>query len=227
MKYLKQLLLLTSLILITACGDSSNNGSPEVTPPPEERISRISCVGDSITAGSGLSNPATQSYPPQLATILGEDYEVGNFGISGATLLKRGSKPYWNTEQFELSKGYAPDFVVIMLGTNDTKTANWAKKDQFISDYTDLINIYKNLDSHPTVYICLPPPVFAEIAGITDARIKYELIPRIRETASLNGVSVIDNYSVLVGQKVLFPDNIHPNTEGAKIIAQTIYPFVD
>jgi len=227
MKYFKQLLLLTAFMIITACGNSTDNSAPDPAPaPPEEQVLRISCVGDSITAGTGLGNPATESYPSQLNTILGQGYEVGNFGIRSATLLKNGSKPYWNTEQFELSKAYGPDIVVIMLGTNDTKTSNWDKKDRFISDYTDLIKTYKNLPTHPSVYLCLPPPVFGEVAGITDARVRYELIPRIREAASLNGVSIIDIYSALSGQRALFSDTVHPNAEGASVVAQTISPFM-
>ncbi len=46
---------------------------------------KVACVGDSITAGYGLANPGTQSYPAQLQTILGGGYTVENYGASGAT----------------------------------------------------------------------------------------------------------------------------------------------
>ena len=56
---------------------------------------RVACVGDSITYGSGIKGRETKSYPAQLAGMLGEDYVVKNFGVSGATMLKKGDKPYW------------------------------------------------------------------------------------------------------------------------------------
>ena len=39
---------------------------------------RVACVGDSITEGSG--------YPFQLNLMLGSNYIVGNFGVSGSTV---------------------------------------------------------------------------------------------------------------------------------------------
>jgi len=56
----------------------------------------VTCVGDSITAGYGLSSPSTQSYPAQLQTLLGSGYTVKNFGSSGTTALKVSDNSYWN-----------------------------------------------------------------------------------------------------------------------------------
>ena len=53
---------------------------------------RVACVGDSITAGFGA--PKGWSYPDQLRMILGAGWEVGNFGVSGRTLLRQGDRPY-------------------------------------------------------------------------------------------------------------------------------------
>ena len=52
----------------------------------QQRI-KVACVGNSITYGTGLSDRATQSYPVKLQKLLGERYEVENFGKPGATLL--------------------------------------------------------------------------------------------------------------------------------------------
>lgn len=51
---------------------------------------KVACVGNSITSGYTLPDPATQSYPAQLQKLLGNSYQVGNFGKSGATLLNIG-----------------------------------------------------------------------------------------------------------------------------------------
>ena len=222
MKYIKVLLLTIVSIVIIGCGSTSDNSLD--TPP--NTLNRLACVGDSITEGTGLSNPRQDSYPAQLSIILGESWDVRNFGKKSATLMKNGSLPYWNTIPFVPSHEFNPDVVVIMLGTNDAKPGNWANHSTFVSDYTALIQSYKNLPSQPIVYICYPPPVYAVVAGITDTRIKNEIIPKIAQVASENDVRVIDIYSALSNKKVLFPDNVHPNKEGARQLAQTVYQTI-
>ena len=223
MRHIKLLLLVAISTLFISCGSSSDVGNDV----PEEVIDlRVACVGDSITEGTGLSNPAEDSYPSQLSKLLGEGWNIQNFGKKSATLMKSGSSPYWNTDQFIPSHDYNPDIVVIMLGTNDAKPTNWTNNSQFISDYTDLIKSYKNLPSEPIVYICYPPPVYGTVAGITDTRIKNEVIPKIAEVALKNGVSVIDIYSALSNQKELFSDLVHPNQEGARQLAETVYQTI-
>ena len=219
MKHLQYIFLLFLSSFIIGCGGSSDSSSSSNPSAPL----RVACVGDSITAGTGLSNPAQDSYPSQLSIILGEGWEVQNFGKKSATLMKSGSLPYWNTSQYSASLNYHPDIVVIMLGTNDAKPYNWANNAPFVPDYTALIKSYKNLPSSPIVYICYPPPVYAVVAGITDARIKNEVIPKIAQVASENGVEVIDIYNALNDKKALFPDKVHPNKEGARQLAQTVY----
>jgi lysophospholipase L1-like esterase len=56
---------------------------------------KILCVGNSITEGWGLPDPATQCYPALLQGLLGSRFEVINSGLSGRTLLKNGDVPYW------------------------------------------------------------------------------------------------------------------------------------
>ena len=52
---------------------------------------KVACIGDSVTAGYLLSDATNESYPSQLQILMGGQYEVKNFGYSGATLLKKGS----------------------------------------------------------------------------------------------------------------------------------------
>ena len=55
---------------------------------------RVACLGDSITAGARV-DAATQSYPARLQELLGDNFEVRNFGIGGATLIKAGRPSIW------------------------------------------------------------------------------------------------------------------------------------
>ncbi len=209
------IILLTGILLL-ACNDSS-------TSPEDNEVLKVACVGDSITEGYGLDDPKRTSYPAQLQNLLGTGWKVDNFGISGATVLKKGNRPYWSTSAFEPSHTTNPDIVIIMLGTNDAKPANWRYSTDFITDYSLLISTYKNLPSSPKIYICFPPPVYGTPAGITNQRIKNELIPKIKEIARQTDTKIIDIYTAMSDKPELFPDTIHPNADGTKQIAHIVY----
>src|SRR5689334_8855673 len=110
---------------------------------PGANAAKIACVGDSITYGSGLGDRGTESYPAVLQTLVGSAHTVENFGVSGATLLKNGDKPYWDESAYGSSGSFEPDVVVIMLGTNDAKPQNWSHASEFAGDYAALIEHYR------------------------------------------------------------------------------------
>lgn len=183
---------------------------------------RVACVGDSITYGSGLPDREHNAYPAQLQKLLGDGYQVRNFGVSGATLLKNGDKPYWREKDFDQAKGFKPNIVIIKLGTNDSKPQNWRHKDEFLADAKDLIAAFQALDSKPKIYLCRPVPAFPGNFGIRDQVIHEEIIPLLDEAAKAKDAKVIDLYKALSDHAKLFPDKVHPNAEGAKLMAETI-----
>ncbi|WP_165452215.1 lamin tail domain-containing protein [Paenibacillus thalictri] len=181
---------------------------------------KVAAIGDSITRNTNV----VPTYPQHLGALLGNDFEVRNYGVSGTTLLKQGDSSYWNTPEYQQSKTWNPDIVVIMLGSNDSKPQNWAYKSQFVADYVDMINQYKNLPSHPKVFVNLPPKVYgAGGFNITDTFVKNEVIPAIKEAAAQTGSSYIDVYSVTGGMQDHFPDNVHPDGTGTKVIAKAVF----
>jgi acyl-CoA thioesterase-1 len=183
---------------------------------------KVACVGDSITAGAGIKDPAHNAYPAQLQKLLGDGYLVKNFGVSGRTLLKHGDFPYWKEKAFQSAKDFAPDIVIIKLGTNDTKPQNWKFKDEFPADAKALVQEFQNLPSKPKVYLCHPVPAFPGNFGIRDEVIKNEVNPAIDAVAKETGAQVIDLYAALADHKDLFPDKVHPNAQGAGLMAQAI-----
>ena len=190
---------------------------------PREALTKIACVGDSITFGSHVTGRDQNSYPAVLQKLLGEKYQVANFGVSGATLLKKGDKPYWTQAEFAKSDDFAPDVVVIMLGTNDSKAKNWADKADFAADYRDLIAHYATLSSHPRVYVMLPPPVYENGRyEISPTTVENEVTPLVKEV----GGATIDVRGALSNHPELFDDTVHPNNAGAAVIAQTVYDAI-
>lgn len=188
-----------------------------LSPKPGQTL-RVACVGDSITQGSGAAQG--KSYPSQLLALLGDGWEVGNFGVSGRTLLRKGDHPYWKEAAYQKALGFKPDAVIIMLGTNDTKPQNWKHKDEFESDYRDLVKSFQALQPTPRVYICRPVPVpDGGNYGINEAGIQ-EQMPMVAKLAAELGTETIDMYGALDGKPAMLPDHVHPNTEGAAEMAK-------
>lgn len=208
-------LLILSQIAVAVCAQDAKKDKDEGL--------RIACVGDSITYGAGIKDRKNDSYPSQLDKLLGDGHEVKNFGVSGTTLLKKGDHPYWKTKQYRNSIDWKPEIVVIKLGTNDTKPKNWKHKDQFEEDLKAMVTTFRSQPSKPQIFLCLPVPAFPERWGIRDTVIKGELIPIIRKVAKEKGCQVIDLHKALEGKKDFFPDKVHPNKDGAKLIAKSVH----
>lgn len=189
----------------------------------------IACVGDSITYGSGISDRLRDGYPAQLERMLKEfdpAWEVENFGVSGATLLSKGDKPYIRESAYQSARASNPDIVIIKLGTNDSKPHNWVYANEYVPDYIAMIEAFRALPSAPTVWVCKPVPAFYVNFSIRPEVIRDEILPMIDEISLQTGAPVIDLYTALDGHGDLFPDGIHPNAEGAGLMAEAILPHL-
>jgi lysophospholipase L1-like esterase/pimeloyl-ACP methyl ester carboxylesterase len=184
---------------------------------------KVACIGNSITYGSGISDRPRDSYPSQLARMLGKKWDVRNFGVGGRTLLQKGDFPFRNEKAYAQAIAFLPDVVIIKLGTNDTKPQNWKYSGEFLPDYRAMVNELKTLSSHPRIYLCKPVPAYASRWGINDSILVHGVIPAIERLAKEEKLPVIDLYAALSGKASLFPDQIHPNAEGAGLMAKVIY----
>jgi lysophospholipase L1-like esterase len=155
-----------------------------------------------------------------LQALLGDKYKVGNFGVSGRTLLKKGDFPYWKEKKYQEALAMEPAIVVIMLGTNDTKPQNWKFEAEFDADYRELVKSFQSLKSKPKVFVCRPVPVPGKgNYGINEENIQKE-IPRVDALAKELGCGVIDMHAALVKTPEMLPDRVHPNTAGAGEMAK-------
>ena len=137
-------------------------------------------------------------------------------------MLKKGDKPYWKQKSFANAKAFAPNIVVIKLGTNDTKPQNWKHGSEYSTDYLAMIEEFRNLESKPKIFVCLPVPVFATRWGINDATVNADVIPAIKGVAKASGASLIDLNTPFLGKAEVVPDKVHPNAAGATILAETV-----
>jgi lysophospholipase L1-like esterase len=194
----------------------------------------VACVGDSITAGLFASSPAA-SYPSVMQNLFGSSVQVQNFGHSGATMMTVADQPYQNTAEYTSATTFVAGAgasavvdVVIMLGTNDSKSYNWmvgtgTRAQQFVTDCGALVDHFASLSTHPHVYLALPSRSFDNTYGISGAIIHDQMLPLIRQVAAAKGVPVIDVDTPTAPHPELFPDGVHPNDTGYALIAQVIH----
>ena len=190
---------------------------------------KIACIGNSVTYGAGLKDPATQSYPALLQKKMGADYDVKNFGRSGATLLRKGHNPYNKTKEFEEAVAFKPDVAIIHLGLNDTDPRNWNNyRNEFKGDYAWLIDTFRKVNPAVKIYICLMTPIFNDHprfrSGTRDWYAQIQTV--IGEIAAAEKVTLIDLHTPFYFHPDLFPDALHPNAEGAIILEQTVYSAI-
>ncbi len=179
---------------------------------------RVACVGDSITQWSG--------YPTDLQSLLGYSYVVKNFGVTGATFLLNTDRPYINQTAFEAAKQFQPQIVVVLLGTNDARTNIYESSENLESDITTLVEAVQNFDSKPRVIIATPPPLFNNTLGLSTTNLSDGVLPRLQQTAIQLDLHVVDVYDALVQHPEYFPDGVHPNGQGAQIIANLVYAAI-
>ncbi len=191
---------------------------------------KVASIGNSVTYGAGIQDRENCAYPAQLQTLLGENFIVENFGRNGATLLKKGHNPYYKTDEFKNAIDYKGDIAIIHLGLNDTDPRNWPNyRNDFESDYSWLIDTLRSSSPKMEIYICKLTPIFSGHPRFLSSTFDWywqiqSIIPSI---ANANGVQIIDLNFPLHNRPDLLPDNLHPNAEGARLLAETIFNSIN
>jgi len=227
-------LLVCVLTILQVHGHSVGAEAPAAVAPV-----RVACLGDSITYGARVKeNRQTQSYPAQLQRLLGGGYEVRNFGIGSATLIKVGRPNVW--QAMAKVKTFDPHVVVISLGTNDTvggkPRRNWERIGTFDADCRELIDTLAAGAARPRILLCTPTPMVLETEGLSASRLAglkerkprlQELCKRLRAIAKESAdrqVTLVELNPLLEGRPDLIykGDGVHPNAAGYLRVAEHV-----
>ena len=206
------------------------SGMSNTTDASEGQI-KVACVGDSITYGHGVKNWPKNNYPVLLQKLLGDDYHVNSYGVSGRAVQDNSDQPYRALPHYQESVAYEADILVFMMGSNDTKPENWFGEESFKAALIDLLDDYTQGEKKPAIYICTTPACFfmedseGELTS-HDLRPAYaDTIAEItRQTAEELGYAVIDIHALTKQNPQWFvKDGVHPNNDGAAAIAQEVF----
>ncbi len=190
----------------------------------------VACVGDSITYGHGASDRGKTSYPAQLQALLGDDWDVRNFGHNARTALDEGKETnrpepmgYRKSPEFAKAKDAAPDVVLFMLGTNDSKPVNWdADGGAGVKrDYAKLVDDFLALDPAPVVVVGVSPFVKKDSFWIRGKIVGGDLAPWQRAFAAERGLPLVDAYEATKAAAATsyIGDGVHPNDAGYGVLA--------
>lgn len=228
------LIILLILVLIVAAGFAylyfnGMSGMAHTSEAKEGQI-KIACAGDSTTYGHGISGWPKNNYPAVLQNLLGDGYHVNNYGVSSFAVQEDADRSYRTLPHYRESLAYDADYVVFMMGSNDSKPENWKGADAFRADLLSLLDSYGDAE----MILCTLPSAFfleGQTEGVTNHDIQpmivNEIAQIIREVAAERGYTLVDIHALTAQHPEWFEkDGVHPSNEGAAAIAQEIYAVI-
>lgn len=190
-----------------------------LTCSPSQRGVIVLCVGDSL-----IESP----YPRYLKNILvseGIRANILNFGRSGNTTGEYLSYLLNNKESLAVEH---PDFICILLGTNDVRNDHdRIPKEQFYTNMKDIITIFNRfkdpdrkksrilLSTIPPIPDGVPFPFTIE----SQERAVNEINPLIIKIGKEENIPVVDNTTLFLKEPGLLPE-VHPTEEGYRRLVQ-------
>lgn len=188
---------------------------------------KVAAVGDSLTYGYGLDNREQDAYPSILADLLGGFYQVHNFGLAGRSLQSTADYPYFEEKNAHLSLELDASFVVIMIGTNDSRAAYW-EKERFEVEYRQMVASYQALPSQPEVMLVIPPHIPTSRFGLDNEKIRIDLQELLPQIAADYQTKLVNLYPLTEGQDAYYSDGLHLTPLGNQVVAQAVYQaFLD
>jgi acyl-CoA thioesterase I len=173
--------------------------------------------GDSLTAGLGLPDPDTQSYPALIQAKIDAahmPWHVVNAGLSGETSAGGLRRIDWVLRQ-------RVDVFVLELGANDglRGTAPAVTRTN-LQAIIDRVRAQQPQARIVLAGMKMPPSMGAEYAAAFDA-----VFPAL---AAKDGLVLIPFLleGVAEDPNLNQGDNLHPNVEGAAIVANTVWKWI-
>ena len=221
MKAFIPFLILLQTIIFTACqggasrstakpSGSITTSTPAALSPAHQSLPKIIAFGDSLTAGLGLSE--AESYPVLLQQKLDRDgykYEVVNAGVSGDTSAGGLRRIDWSLEG-------DVRVVILELGAND-----FLRGQPVAETKKNLRQIIERAKARGADVLLagMDTPTSAGAEYRKDIQSAFQSLAREQNVILipffLDRVAGIDSLNQA--------DRIHPNVEGTKIVAETVY----
>ena len=217
----KGLLVLASLATMAYEARRYRNNHPSCEKGVEGKKTVV-CIGDSITFGSGVKdNRRKEAWPYALGMLLGDAWQVLNYGVPGAKANATADGAYPKKYLQEAVNAKA-DVYCVMLGTNDSKP-QW----QDVAGFEEgLRKILSQLSGR--IVLMTVPKAYENEHGVIaydvdDAFIYRDINPAVRKLAEEFHATLLDVYPYTCGHPEYFPDGVHPGMEGNMALAWLVH----
>lgn len=209
---------------------------------PSRKI-RVACIGDSITWGTAMTNRVAECYPAQLQRLLGDGYDVRNFGVPGSGVYSHpqpGKPGGWTPSVWRANKlakdayAFAPDIVVSNLGINNatdymrelTPVGNGTfvrEPGTFAKEYVDLLEAFcRGRAERPRLIIWTRLGPLSKNHGSKGRPGPFAMECALEHVAASVGAETLDMYTPLVpyAETAHFAaDGVHPEGGAQREIA--------
>ncbi|MGE0444468.1 MAG: arylesterase [Vicinamibacterales bacterium] len=174
---------------------------------------RIVAFGDSLTSGHRL--PEEEAYPARLEERLedaGFDVSVINHGVSGDTSAG-------GVRRLDAALGEKPHILIVEFGANDGLRG--VPVAQVRRNLETIIQAAQQQGARVVLCAMDALPVNGWQYTLDFHNLYYDLAEQYKVPLAPNPLA-----GVLGNRDLMSPDGVHPNREGAKVLADTIYPEV-
>lgn len=196
---------------------ATGTGAPAAADSAARPVPRALFIGTSLTAGLGLPDAETQSWPgviQHIADSTGHPLRVVNAGLSGETSAGALHRADWL-----LRETY--DLVVIETGANDGLRG--LDPDTTAANIEHLIA--KVQKESPRATVLLVQMEAPTNMGPRYTRAFHDLFPRAaRKTGAILLPFLLDHVGGIA--RLNQGDGIHPTPEGARIAARNVWPGI-
>ena len=199
-----------------------------------KNYTKVACIGDSLTA---VRNEDLTPYPNFLQDLLGTDFSVLNAGKSGYGVTPHGKYgQYITLDEHAMCLEFAPEIIIIMLGTNDAKGWEYdfnggagSAKEVFKEDYKELVEIYQEAFPGVEIYLVTSPTVRIDNSlDIPKDKIDGDIHRMQLELAEELGLPIFDIHPILnpSNTQYFLEDGVHFTDDGATYVAELIFEFI-
>lgn len=207
------LIALSGSIALSACTKKEERSDQAQTSQEDLPMKTVVIIGDSLTEGYGV--PKEKAYPFLVEEKFASQdraVKIINSGVSGSTSASASDRVKWALQS-------NPDVIVLALGANDGLRGH--SPSSMKKNLSEAIDLAQNAGVKVILFGMLMPPNFGR-------KYQQEYESAFKSLAKEKEVPFLPFLLKDVGgkKKLNQSDGIHPNEEGHKIMARTVFDFL-
>jgi hypothetical protein len=130
--------------------------------------------------------------------------------------------PLPSEKQIQQALDSRPDVVLLGIGTDAATDPNWmTARDKFVPSVEALIGRFRGIESHPKVFLCIPPPASLVATDAKAVLLASQVVPLLKQAARETECPIID-FEAALKDRLDLVDGMLPDQDGAQILADTV-----